>query len=213
LPPRAAAPAGETPAAPDGLTYEQPPLPVSPTAPPHAERRPADDQPGRQNVHESQDRAAVRPKAPAGLGKTPYAVVPVANLRKPVAMPRVPADVGAADPEVKPASALVTPIEPVVRQSAPPVSTGVILWEVTESSTPSTPDARLGALEAHFRQEIASACKMDVDNVEVSALPGNKLCVRVRALSAAEAEALSARIFGLPELGPYQVSLDIPVVP
>ena len=70
----------------------------------------------------------------------------------------------------------------------------------------------LKALQTHLQQRIAAICGKSSKDIEVTALTEKTVTVRVRAHSTLEGEELGNRIFQIPELGPYQVSLDVLVL-
>jgi len=100
---------------------------------------------------------------------------------------------------------------PAVSHSGAYVSSGVILLDSSEK--PAQPKVRPDLLhkQARLQQAIAKACHKASRDVEVKLLSDKQLVVRVKARSAQEGQALSSLIFQMPELGPYQVSLDIPL--
>jgi hypothetical protein len=92
------------------------------------------------------------------------------------------------------------------------VSNGLILIDHSEKPTqPKVMRPELPLKQAHLQQSIAKACHLPTKDVEVKLLSEKAVIVRIKARSAQEGEALSATIFQMPELGPYQVSLDIPL--
>jgi hypothetical protein len=143
----------------------------------------------------------------AGPATPKLPVLPVsmpADPRKPVAEPTAKAAPGGAyvtsglilldDEEKDP--------EPVAKVSAPPAPPKPVAPVVR-----SAPDA------GRLRQQIMASCGTLAKSVEVTAESDKSLSVRVKARSVADGEKLSEKIFGMPELGPYQVSLDVQVTP
>jgi hypothetical protein len=129
--------------------------------------------------------------------------------------------------------------EPITAVSAAPalhpyVATGMALLEVPEPLVEAKPvmpvppprpstlaapaptmnpltKTKLVGVQVQMQRSIAQACGKSMREVEVQALSDTKLVVRVKAHDNREAEQLSSKIFQLPELEPYEVSLDIPV--
>jgi hypothetical protein len=75
---------------------------------------------------------------------------------------------------------------------------------------PTLQPARM-SLPERLQQLIAKTCNKPVQDVHVTVLSAGKLAVRIKASAAPECESLSKRIFEIPELTPFQVSLEIPV--
>jgi hypothetical protein len=93
------------------------------------------------------------------------------------------------------------------------VPTGVVS---TDKPTPAAaPPVKTAptVLQTSLKNRIAQACGKRTQDVEVTALSETNMSVRVKARNEREGEELAAKIFKLPELGPYQVSLDVPIVP
>jgi hypothetical protein len=89
-------------------------------------------------------------------------------------------------------------------------SGGLLLWE--EAPTPSAESKTdTDAATGHLRERIAAACGKQIGDVDIQVVSAKTLRVRVPAGSATEGQAFSSKIFELPELANYQVSLDIPV--
>jgi hypothetical protein len=70
----------------------------------------------------------------------------------------------------------------------------------------------VSATQTKLQQRIAGVCGKSAKDVEVTTNAGKSLLIRVQATNAAEGEKLSDLIFRIPELAPYEVSLDIAVI-
>jgi hypothetical protein len=92
------------------------------------------------------------------------------------------------------------------------VSSGVVVFESTETAVQPSRPARL-AWHGSVQQKIATACHKKVQDVEVSPLSKTELLIRVKAHNKDEADHIANQIFQMPELTPYQVSLETPLVP
>jgi len=110
--------------------------------------------------------------------------------------------------------------EPAVRQaSAAPNDTGsyVTVGEVTftenEPSELPAKDPMLVILEDRLRQQIATRLGMQDKDVRVVAETAKCIQICIGAHTRGEGEALSAKLFQMPELEPFQVSLDVPLLP
>jgi hypothetical protein len=68
-------------------------------------------------------------------------------------------------------------------------------------------------LQTRIQQRIAAACGKPTEDVLVSITGERNVLVRVKAQNTQEGETLSAKILQLAELGPYEVALDIAVMP
>ncbi|HLJ95017.1 MAG TPA: hypothetical protein VKU02_17710 [Gemmataceae bacterium] len=101
---------------------------------------------------------------------------------------------------------------PAIVRTGPYVTTGVILFSDTATDAVRNSNPTLTSLQSHLQQSIAAACGKSNKDIEVTAASETNVAVRIRARSTLEGEALSNRIFQLPELGPYQVSLDVVVI-
>jgi hypothetical protein len=99
---------------------------------------------------------------------------------------------------------------PKFAAAAEPAS-GLILLDVPQAVVLPKQDVDRGPPPNDLRQRIARACGRNVAEVEVTCPAPRTLRVGIRARNAKEAERLSNAIFQLPELDPYEVSLDIPV--
>lgn len=203
--PMASPPAMEQPAAPVVPTPSQPLRPlhlkeaVDPAVRPiKAEQTVAP----RPRVPEPQMETPPRPSGPA--------LVPVATRKQPEpAMRPTPAVVSAS-----PAPAAVAKTVPS-QPGAPYVTTGVVLIEGLDLPLEGTPPAAtdLNALAAQMRQKIEATFGDQVKGVQVRAISPTSLEVRVKARDAAEGHRLSQALFKMPELRPYQVTLDVDLVP
>jgi len=91
------------------------------------------------------------------------------------------------------------------------VASGVITYE--EAPAKSAPVARTDPSIAHLKDRIQSICGNVGKNVELHASTGNRLTIRVQCATREEGERLSKRILEMPQLAPYEVSLDVKLVP
>jgi len=64
-------------------------------------------------------------------------------------------------------------------------------------------------LEKWLKDYIQGACEELVDDLEITLGPSNRLQVHFRVKNEADVEKVGRKILDLPELSPYQVSLDI----
>jgi hypothetical protein len=96
------------------------------------------------------------------------------------------------------------------------VSSGVVTFDSTEAEVEApvklAKPIKLG-WHVRLQERIATLCGKATRDVEVEALSDKSLLLRVKAHSREEADRISTQIFQMPELGPYSVSLDIPLVP
>jgi hypothetical protein len=119
------------------------------------------------------------------------------------------------DSMIKPASHAVPATAsgpPTILKTGPYVSNGVIVFSDPANERLIQANPALAALQTHLQQRIAAVCGKSNNDVEVRAVTETELTVRLKANSTLEGEALSNRIFQLPELGPCQVSLDVLVM-
>jgi hypothetical protein len=93
------------------------------------------------------------------------------------------------------------------------VTSGVVLFDTTEVSIQAPVKHIKAPANTRLQERIAAVCGRAVRDVEVTQLSEKELLVRVKARTAGEGEQLSSKIFQMPELDPYKVSLDIPLAP
>jgi hypothetical protein len=93
------------------------------------------------------------------------------------------------------------------------VTGGIIMVEEAEAAPEPSAKGMHVALQTRLQQSIAKACSKSLKEVEVTALSEKSILVKVKAHTAQEGEQLSTKIFQMPELAPYKVSLDIPLIP
>jgi hypothetical protein len=152
-----------------------------------------------------------------------------APRQDPMPAPREwPRPTATTEPAVKsPASVVVKPAQPTpvaktpaVQQARGYATTGTISFDDPEPTT--TPKAapaaapaavNLPALQARLKQQIQTACALPARDLEVVATSAKTLDVRLKARSISQGEALSEKLFKMPELGPYEVHLDVQVTP
>jgi osmotically-inducible protein OsmY len=176
-----------------------------------------------QTKPEIQQTAVVKPEGfivPTGAQQA--VIVPevkVAQPAKPAAPSLMPIETSKAtlltptriqQPVIEPIKNTITPQNPPAKPAEPYVTSGVMIFEGTSKvaqakSVPTTAQTKL-------QQRIAGVCSKPAQDVEVTKLSEKTLLIRVKATDASEGEKLSDLIFRIPELAPYEVSLDIPVV-
>jgi hypothetical protein len=93
------------------------------------------------------------------------------------------------------------PVKPVPAKPAP------------AKSAPAKPAQPLDPATKALKDRIQSACGRTGKNVEVQTSPGNHLTIKVQCTTREEGERLSKQILEVPDLAPYEVSLDVKVVP
>jgi osmotically-inducible protein OsmY len=92
-----------------------------------------------------------------------------------------------------------------------PVSEGMIIFDDSEKTTAPETTPNSHALQKRLQELIAATCHKSLEDVEVIVSSPGQLDVHVKARQADECEPLAKRIFQLPELSAFQVSLEIPV--
>jgi hypothetical protein len=138
----------------------------------------------------------------------------------------LPADsrrwVGTSDLVVKPVAPVATkPPQPVATPKASAVqpakayvTTGTISFDEPEPQIkPAAVAVDLPALQTRLKQQIVTTCGVPAKDVDVKATSAKNLEVRLKSRSISEGEKLSEKLFRMPELGPYQVSLDVQIAP
>ncbi|HEY1858819.1 MAG TPA: hypothetical protein VGG61_00585 [Gemmataceae bacterium] len=129
----------------------------------------------------------------------------------------IPADVKMKETPTKKVEPVshATPIIPAAKKSEPPegayVASGVITYD--EAPAKSAPVSRMDSSVARLKDRVQSVCGHAGKNVEVHASPGNRLTIKVQCATREEGERLSKQILELRELAPYEVSLDMKLVP
>jgi len=98
------------------------------------------------------------------------------------------------------------PIPPDVPKSLP-------AKEQIGNKRPGNQAPALLALQKRLQQRIAAVCKKPAKDVEVTARYDKNVHILVKAATTQEAETLSGKVLQLPELEPFEVSLDIAVGP
>jgi osmotically-inducible protein OsmY len=91
------------------------------------------------------------------------------------------------------------------------ITSGLILLDAPQPVVLPKPSPGESPQLAGLQQRIARACGRRPSEVQVTCPAEKTLRVRVQARDPKEAQRLSNAIFQLPELDPYEVSLDIPV--
>jgi hypothetical protein len=117
--------------------------------------------------------------------------------------------------EIQPASheTLSKPPAQEPKGAQPYVSTGLILIDEIQPIVDPKLKRSLLQLQSRLQQRIATVCGKPVKDVEVTARSERDLLVRVQARTNQEGEAICSKVFQLPDLEPYRVSLEIPVKP
>jgi hypothetical protein len=93
--------------------------------------------------------------------------------------------------------------KPAADPGAPYVSSGtMILAHHISQAASAVPTAAL-------KRRVEAVCGLAAHDVEVVAQPGNKVEVRFRTGNATDTDRLTAKIVGLPEFGPYEVSFQV----
>jgi hypothetical protein len=105
-----------------------------------------------------------------------------------------------------------------VQQAKAYVATGTISFDDPEPTPKPAPKLApaavdLPALQTRLKQQIQTACGLPARDLEVVATSAKTLDVRLKAHSLAQGELLSEKLFKMPELGPYEVHLDVQVAP
>jgi osmotically-inducible protein OsmY len=114
---------------------------------------------------------------------------------------------------VKTPPLVVSKPEPARPSTGAYVSSGVIFLESPEAEVRPRPSLEQEFRQTRLRESIARACGKAPKDVEVTITSDSGLLVNVKAHSREEGDRLSTVIFQLPELNPYRVSLEIPLVP
>jgi hypothetical protein len=124
---------------------------------------------------------------------------------------------------VKSASTVTPPAKPRVmptstaKASAPPAPVAKPALApappVMSKAPPAAPARSTGLDAGRLRQQIQATCGALAKNIEVVADSERSFTIRAKARTIEEGEKLSEKIFSMPELGPYQVSLDVQLVP
>jgi hypothetical protein len=97
--------------------------------------------------------------------------------------------------------------------TTPSVSSGVVLMDRPTAAAPAPPKPAPSVLQTSLKNRIALACGKAAQDVQITAMSETRVAIRVKAHNEREGEELAAKILTLPELRPYQVSLDVPIVP
>jgi hypothetical protein len=104
------------------------------------------------------------------------------------------------------------PNVPAAVPTSPRATTGVVYLDKPVPSPASPAQPNLTVLQSWLRDRIARSCGKQAKDVEVTVQSANDVTVRVKARSEKEGQNLATKIFLTPELGPYHVSLDIPIM-
>jgi hypothetical protein len=134
------------------------------------------------------------------------AAPPKMDTKEPEARaPHVTTGVVTFPPENNPAP----PRESKPAPAAPVVTSGVVTFEDEPPLAAAWTDARPNP--AQLRSRIEAVCAGAAREVEVTAGTENNLRIRLKVASEPEAARLSEKVLGLPELAPYDVTLDVQV--
>jgi hypothetical protein len=109
---------------------------------------------------------------------------------------------------VAPLPAVPAP-KPAARESDNVATVGFMIFEAEEQPAPAPRKIIVNPLQTKLQQRVAAVCGKSVKDVDVTIGAGKKVLVRITAATSREAESLSTKIFTMPELDPYQVSLDV----
>jgi osmotically-inducible protein OsmY len=145
--------------------------------------------------------------------QAPVEVPPPSQARAPLAPP-VQAPVPTPSP-IRMSASVPPPVQARVETSLPiqaPAPVPPPVQVPVQTPSPIRMPVR-DPIEVRLKQRIEAACGTAVRDVEVVLQSATQVLVRLKARSDSEGERLSAKVFLLPELGPYQVSLDVQVVP
>jgi hypothetical protein len=131
-----------------------------------------------------------------------------------------------------PAPAAGSQPTPAVVQAAPPIvdhgvrqasaistdassseTTGIAIFTQPESMEQANKHPTLETLRDDLRQKIAARCRRGEQQVQVVVESDKSIMIRITAHDVAEGVEISAKVFQIPELEPFQVSLDVPVTP
>ncbi len=100
--------------------------------------------------------------------------------------------------------------ENVTTQDAP---SGTAVVEVGEEAKEPLSEAELAQLQARLEQQIETLCGGKDRDVGVIVDSPTRLLVSIKTNNLGEVGQLADKILNLPELGPFQVSLEVQVVP
>ncbi len=154
--------------------------------------------------------------------KSPYPMVTYPSHLVPAttADSLTPAKKSAAAPTVKTPSSVsraATVRAPTGSRCISYVTTGVVVFEipapVAQPVVNASKPVEKPVYQSPLQKHIAAACGRAAKDVEITTLPDKSLQVRIQARSAQEGDLIAAKVFQMPELAPYQVSLDVPVMP
>jgi hypothetical protein len=134
----------------------------------------------------------------------------------PVASPTLPPNTGAstpptAKPEARPVAVLSAKKPAPAIPAAPYVTTGEVTIEEEPPPAPPPPTDR--RIPPQLRSRIEAVCEGKARGVEITARSEKELRILLQIASAADAPRLSAKVLNLPELGPYDVDLDVQITP
>ncbi len=120
----------------------------------------------------------------------------------------------APGPEIVPATALV-PAPPNPAVATPPCAEPPTTERVTlpTSQAAQAPPPPVVSPLARLQQQVATLCGHAAREVEVHAESTTSLRIRLTVRSVDEGYKLATKILWMPEFGPYQVALDMKVVP
>jgi hypothetical protein len=89
------------------------------------------------------------------------------------------------------------------------VASGVITYEAPSAS--ATP--RIKTNLAKLKEQIGGVCGGAAKHVEIESLGGSRLMIRMECAARDEGERLSRKVLQMRELAPYEVSLEMKIVP
>jgi len=120
-----------------------------------------------------------------------------------------PAALTGSPPPAKPSAPAPVEKKAPAASDVPYVTTGVVTFMDAEPEAAST----AAISPALLKQRIASVCGRDAKGVEVVVKSGTVLQVQVTTRRADVCERLAQKVLEMPELGPFQVDLQMQVVP
>lgn len=168
----------------------------------------------------------------AAMGRSPTAVTPAVYApRGASGPPATPGEIRPSRPAVDPATEPPMPRCNEIQSAAPPFPTPMpAASQVVATPPPSNPATTRGSMPVsqealepepapavvsplvRLQQQVEALCGDTGKDVEVRAESPTSLRIRFTVRSAEDGYKLATKVLWLPELGPYQVALDIRVV-
>ncbi len=210
-----AAPAVPMAAPPRPMPVGPPPQPVvpagnreavsaAPTTPVTAAPRPISVEPPAQPVVQTSNHEVVSTPAPLAVASAPRPL-PVEPPPQPVVL--------TSNREV-----LSTPAPMAVAVAPRPEPVSSVPQQVIPTAAPATPvynavPARPSPVTQVLQQRIAKACAGQARDVEIIPVSDSSMTVRMKVRNAAAGQQVGRAVLNLPELTPYQVKLEVQIVP